>query len=536
MSVNRLRFLAGWLAFWLLLGSAFGCAPAAPTAPPAKILPPAAAGQTPAPAANAVADPATLLSGFEDLVAEAMAEFEVPGLAVAVVKGAEVIYARGFGLRDVGRGLPVTPHTIFGIGSCSKAFTATATGILVDEGKLDWDKPVRTYLPDFTLADDVASEHVTTRDLLSHRTGLPRHDHVWIRSPYNRQEMYDGLRHLELSRDIRQVYQYNNLMVMTAGYLVGSIAGMPWESFVRQRILEPLGMAETNFSTDDSQKSADFSCSYTMVGGRVLEFPFYNADALGPAGSINSSALDMARWVALNLNKGLTAGTPGRRLISERRLAQIHSPQVVVPEELKHPELFYPTYGMGWRINAYRGHPFVSHGGAIMGYSAMVAMLPRDDIGLVLLNNLEDAPLNSILAYNVFDRLLGLEPVDWFGRVKADIAESKAKREKAAAEKDKDRKPGTSPSHPLEAYCGSYEHPTYGTIPVRLEDGVLKADYHQRTLEFEHYHYDVFRMKNDFMGADYKVVFELDIAGNVCSLKVPFEPSVPAIVFVRKAS
>ena len=216
------------------------------------------------------------LQGFDRFAAAAMAELKVPGLAVAVVKDGRLIYVQGFGFRDLERKLPVTPHTVFGIGSCSKAFTATTMGILVDEGKLDWDKPVRAYLPDFVLSDPVASERLTPRDLISHRTGLPRHDMVWIRTPFSRREMYERLRFLDFSRDIRQIYQYNNLMVMTAGYLVGAVAGSTWEDFAKARILDPLGMTETDFSTGDSQKKADFSKSYTQVKD-IVDDSFINA-------------------------------------------------------------------------------------------------------------------------------------------------------------------------------------------------------------------------------------------------------------------
>jgi CubicO group peptidase (beta-lactamase class C family) len=478
----------------------------------------------------------TALKGFDSFVSKVMAEWKVPGLAVSVVKDGRLVYADGFGSRDLGQNLPVTPHTIFGIGSCSKAFTATTMGILVDEGKLEWDVPVRHYLPDFRLADPVASERLTPRDLITHRSGLPRHDNVWIRSPLARPQMFESLQFLEFNRDIRQTYQYNNLMVMTAGYLVGAVAGTSWEEFARARILEPLGMTETNFSTDVSQTAADFSRSYTLVQDRVEEFPFYNADALGPAGSLNSTVTDMARWVLLNLNKGKTGDTLEKRVISERRLAQIHSPQVVVPDEMKYPELFYPTYGMGWRITAYRGRLLISHGGAIMGYSASVFFMPRDGIGLVLLNNLEDAPVNSMLAYYLIDRLLGLDPVNWYQRVKDDLAKARAEAAKTRLERDKDRKPGTRPSHPLVEYTGEYEHPSYGPISVSLDGEKLKADYHQRTFVLEHYHYEVFKMKNDWMDAEYKATFVTDLKGNVASLTVPFESNVKDIVFVKKTT
>lgn len=474
------------------------------------------------------------LQGFDAFAQSVMAEWKVPGLAIAVVKEGAVVYARGFGYRDVAQKLPVTPHTIFGIGSCSKAFTAVTMGILVDEGKLEWDKPVREYLPAFRLSDEIASDRVTPRDLMTHRTGLPRHDNVWIRSPLTRREMFDALRTLDFSRDLRQSYQYNNLMVMTAGYLVGTIAGSSWEDFCRARIMGPLGMTETDFSTDDSQKAADFAKSYTLVKDQVEYFPFYNADALGPAGSINSTVLDMAKWVLLHLNKGKYGEKLEKQVISERRLTQILAPQMVVPDDLKYPELYYPTYGIGWRMNAYRGRSLISHGGAIMGFSASVAFLPVEKIGIIVLNNLEDAPVNNTLTYNVIDRLLGLEPVDWAQRVRDDEARSKAESEKRAKERDADRQPGTKPSHDPAAYAGIYEHPAYGRIVVACGDAGLTADYHQRAWVFEHYHYDVFKMKNDWMDASYKVTFVTDAKGAIASLNVPFEPTVKDIVFVRK--
>jgi CubicO group peptidase (beta-lactamase class C family) len=486
------------------------------------------------PAAKKI-DPRAALKSFEAFVLQAMAEWKVPGLAVAVVADGKIVYARGFGYRDIDQKLKVTPHTQFGIGSCTKAFTAATLGILVDDGKLDWDKPVRAYLPEFRLADPVISERATVRDIVTHKTGLPRHDHVWIRSPFSRQEMFDRLRYLDLNKDLRQAYQYNNLMFMTAGFLAGSVSGSSWEKFARSRILEPLGMTETNFSIDDSRKAADYSRSYTLVHEAVEEFPFYNVDALGPAGSINSTVLDMARWIQLNIDKGKIAGPASPPIISEKQMALIHSPQTVVPDEGRYPELFYSSYGIGWRINAYRGHPMLSHGGAIMGFSALTAFLPQDRIGIVLLNNLEDAPINGMLSYFIIDRLLGLEPVDWIGRLRADLAEAKVKNEKARSERDKDRRLETTPSHPQAEYAGEYVHPAYGTIVVSLDaSGALRAEYHQRIFAVEHFHYDYFRFRNDWMDAEYLVPFATDAKGRIASLSIPLEPSVADIVFRRR--
>jgi len=475
------------------------------------------------------------LKGFESFVDKILAEHKVPGVAISIVKDGRVIYAQGFGFRDIKNGLKVTPHTLFAIGSCTKAFTAATMGILVDEGKLDWDKPVRSYLPSFELSDRIASDQMKPRDLVSHRSGLPRHDKMWYRSPLSRRELFERLRYLDLNREFREIYQYNNLMFMTAGILVETIAGTPWEDFARRRILAPLSMSETNFSVEDSKKAPDFASPYQFVKGKVEQIPFCNIDAIAPAGAINSTALDMARWVLLNLNKGRAGEKGETRIVSEAVLAQIHAPQVVVPGSLKYDELFYGIYGMGWRISAYRGHLLVGHGGAIDGFSATVSMLPRDNIGLVLLNNLEDAPINSILAYNIFDRLLGLEPVDWNARIKADLAAAKAEAAKKKQEEDKDRKLDAKPTHVLEDYAGEYEHPAYGVFSIRKEGEGLLGTFHATNLALHHFHYDTFTVKDDLAGIDQKLTFGIDAKGDIGSLSIKLEPEVKEIVFSRKA-
>src|SRR6185436_12651487 len=224
-------------------------------------LPFQATAQSPAAPAN--------FAGFDIFVEQAMKDWKVPGLALAVVKDGQIVYAKGYGYRDVKNGLKVTPETLFAIGSCSKAFTAAAIGILVDEGKLEWDKPVKTYLPDFMLWDEYASAHLTVRDLLTHQSGLPRHDLMWYGSPLSRQEIFERLRYLEPSAPLHAKYQYNNLMFMTAGLLLERVAGLTWEEFVRQRIFAPLGMKNSNTSVVDAQKAADYSLPYGEEKGEV---------------------------------------------------------------------------------------------------------------------------------------------------------------------------------------------------------------------------------------------------------------------------
>ncbi len=473
------------------------------------------------------------LNGFDEFTTRILTEWKVPGLAISVIKDGKVVLLRGFGFKDIKNGLKVTPHTVFAIGSCTKAFTATTMGILVDEGKLDWDKPVRSYLPSFKLLDPVASDQMTPRDLVCHRSGLPRHDRVWYLTPFNRQQLFERLQYLEPSRSFRSAYQYQNLMFMTAGYLVEKIAGLPWEEFARTKILGLLDMKETNFTVTDSQKAPDFSFPYQEMKATVVQIPFCNIDAIGPAGAINSSAADMAQWVLLNLNKGQYGEKPDQRVVAEATLAQILSPQVVVPDRLRYDELFYASYGMGWRITAYRGHPLVYHHGAIDGFSAMVSFMPRDHIGIVLLNNLDDTPVNSILAYNIYDRLLGLGQVDWNQRVKDERAKSRQDAEAAKKAREKELIPNTQHSHDLDKYVGRYEHPGYGILTIAKEGNGLRAEFNTMAFALSHYHYDIFEMTNVGIDFDQLLSFYTDVKGQIGSAAVKFEPAANDIVFVR---
>ena len=265
---------------------------------------PLAAPATAVPAPEAAA-PAAALAGLDEFVAGAMKDWKVPGVAVAVVKDGQVILSKGYGTRDADKQLPVTPKTLFAIGSITKSFTVTALGMLADDGKLDWDKPVREYLPEFRLYDQVASDHMTPRDLVTPRSGLPRHDALWYNSTFTRREMIERLRYLEPSKDFRSTWQYNNLMFLTAGYLAGQLAGTSWEELVRARIFGPLGMTGSNFSVTDSQKSPDFAQPYATVKEETKKIPFRGIDEMAPAGSINSNIEDMTRYLLFQDRKSV---------------------------------------------------------------------------------------------------------------------------------------------------------------------------------------------------------------------------------------
>lgn len=477
------------------------------------------------------------LDGFDAFVEKVMKDWKVPGLSLAIVKDGKVVYAKGYGFRDVAKKLPVTPDTLFAIGSNSKSFTAAALGILADDGKLDWDKPVREYMPDFRLHDEYATANLRVRDLVSHQSGLPRHDLLWYGSPFSRKELFDRLRYLEPSRKLHEKFQYNNLMFMTAGVLVEKLSGMSWEQFIAKRIFEPLGMKTSNTSVNDSKRSADFALPYQEIKGEMKEIPFRNIDAIGPAGSINSSVNEMSNWLAMQLAKGKFNG---KQVISEKSLAENHKPQILTSDQLPpYEEMTYGSYAMGWGVNSYRGHLFRSHSGGIDGFISQMWTLPKDQLGIVVLTN-SGTTASGIVVYNIMDRALGLSEIDWNQRTKNDQAKAGLAQVKARADDEAARKKDTKPSQALADYVGEFEHSGYGKLLVTMEGDALKIDLHGLDTKLKHYHYDVFQgvVDSASMGAGafvgMKVSFLTNKAGAVDRVTLPLESSVKDIVFTRK--
>ncbi len=473
------------------------------------------------------------LDGFDAFVDEMLVDRKVPGLAIAIVQDGKVIHSKGYGLRNADKKLPATSQTLFAIGSISKSFTCTVLGILADQGKLDWDKPVREYLPDFRVYDASATERMTPRDLVTHRSGLPRHDAIWYGSTLTRKQMYDRLRYLEPSKDFRSTWQYNNLMFMTAGYLAGRLADVSWEELVRQKIFVPLGMKNSNFSVTASQKTADFALPYQKVKEEVKEVPFRNLDEIGPAGSINSSVEEMAQYVLLHLNKGKFGD---KQILSENNANQMQSPQMVVPVgPISYPELGHSSYGMGWMISTYRGHKVVQHGGGIDGFTALLTFLPQDKFGMIVLSNMGGNAVPGLVTNNVMDRLLGLDQITWNQRFKEREKKGEAAAEEAKKKALTARKFGTKPSHDLKDYAGDYEHTAYGAAKIEVDKEDLKLVYNSFSVPLKHYHYDYFEVPEQpaVPISNMKVGFLINVKGEIDSLTLPIEPSVKPIVFTR---
>ena len=464
-----------------------------------------------------------------------MKEWNVPGLAIGIVQSNETIYAKGFGYRDIGKKLPVTTNTLFAIGSTTKAFTCTLIGILADEDRLDWDAPVRRYIPEFHLRDIHATELTTPRDLVTHRTGLPRHDAAWFNNnSITRREIVQRLAHLESSHTFREKFQYNNLMYVAAGYLIESVTGRTWEENIRRRIFIPLGMTNSNFSVRDSQKAADFALPYKEQADALKEIPFRNIDVVGPAGSINSSIHDMLPWLRLNLNKGKHGE---RQIIKATTLADIHSPQMPMGVTVDRPEISQASYCLGWMIANDRGHRALLHGGGIDGFITQVAIMPDDGVGIVIFANLNGTGAPSVVLGHAFQRVLGLNPIDW--RAEALDKRKKGKEMDKEAEQNKslNRKSGTTPSHPLRDYAAEFVHDGYGRLQIKMRDDKLEAAFNGMTAALEHWHYDVFNAmegpSDDFL-ANHKFNFSTDADGDIAAVAVNLESAVDPIVFKRQ--
>jgi CubicO group peptidase (beta-lactamase class C family) len=450
------------------------------------------------------------LEGLDAYIRQAMTDWEIPGFAIAVVQGDQVIFARGYGEREIGTGEPVDEHTLFAVASTTKAMTAAALGMLVDEGTLQWDDPVINHMPGFQLADPWVTRHVTIRDLLTHRTGVAGHDNVWIAAPFDRAEIVRRARHLPQVSGFRAGYGYNNIMYMVAGEVVAAATGIPWDDFLEARILRPLGMDRTTSRTAALEALGNVATAHIRHQGRVIPMPRRDYDALGPAGSVWSSAHDMARWIRLHLAGG---AHQGRQLLQPVTLEEMRTPQVVIRMDTtarrRFPTQNYFAYGLGWRLHDYHGHNVVQHTGAVNFTRTQVGLIPDQGIAVVAFANLSTSALQTAIMYRVFDALLGIAETDWSAEYLA------SGRRSAGDGREPPRTPGTRPSLPLDAYTGTFSDSLFGDIRLDLDSGALVLRYSpDYVADLEHWHHDTFRAVWRTPGFGYAfLTFALDARG-----------------------
>jgi len=466
------------------------------------------------------------------------------GFAVAVVRKNEIIYAKGFGYRDYEQKLPVTPNTLFAIGSCTKAFTASLMGLLNKEGKLEYDKPVRLYLPQLEFYNNELNDNVTVRDLMCHRTGLPRHDYSWyIFSTASRDSLMQRIKYMEPTAPLRQQWQYNNFMFLVQGMIAEKINHKSWEENIKEHLFTPLGMTASNFSVHDMEKSGDASIGYTVYKDSLIKkMDYYDINAMGPAGSINSNVNEMAKWVMTWINGGKYKD---KEILPASYINQAMSSQMVISGGLPDteiPDAYFANYGFGWMLSSYRGHYRVEHGGNIDGFSASTCFFPTDSTGIIVLTNQNGSGVTGIVRNMIADRVLGLQKIDWNGRLNE--AQEKAKKTAKDAEKNRtdNRVSGTTLSHPLSAYEGLFSNSGYGTAEIRAENDSLMLITPNGKTWLKHYHYDYFQPfnidKKDGIdtsdNSPIRVQFLTGAAGDINKMTIPLQTGLDDIVFSRK--
>ena len=477
------------------------------------------------------------LQGFDGYISQVMKDWNVPGLGVGVVYRDKLVWAKGYGYRDYGKKLPYTPTTTQPIASNTKLFTAIAVGMVADAGKVDLDKPIRQYVPSIQFYNDDLNRTVTLHDMLSHRTGITRHDGIWYKSDFTPKELFDRLKYLEPQQPPRSTFLYNNLMYAGAGYSIELLTGTTWERYVRDRLLAPLGMTHTTFTIADLEKQAEPGVPFTerRDNTELYRIPYYSdAVGLAPAGAMNSSITDMSHWLIALMNDGRYNGV---QVIPKNVVRQTLAPSIALPntglEVRGWGEILNQAYGMGRWTSSYRGHYLANHGGDLPGFHTQVSTMPYDSLGVIVfvIGN-HAAPLYNIVSYNVYERLLGMSLTPWSERQNSIRLKNKAAGMQSRAKAGTGRVAGTRPSHALASYVGEYVNPAYGVLKVTRSDTSLMFDFHKIVMPLSHFHFDRFDTADDEEDGKYSVNFLTSPQGEIDRAEMSLDEA--AISFTRR--
>ncbi|MBD0325825.1 MAG: serine hydrolase [Pyrinomonadaceae bacterium] len=474
-------------------------------------------------------DMAARLKEIDEYAQKAMQDWRVPGFAIAIVKDDAVVFAKGYGVRKMGETTPVDERTLFAIASNTKAFTAAALATLVDEKKIKWDDPVTQYLPGFQLYDPYVTRELTIRDLISHRSGLATFggDLLWYDTTYNRDEILRRIRHLKPTSSFRSKYGYQNVMFLAAGQIVAAVTGKSWDDYIRERFLTPLGMTTTTTTITAFKSTDNIAAPHNELDGKMRVVRYSNVDGVGPAASLNSNVAEMAQWLRLQLARGKFNG---KQIFSAASSREMWSPQTIVPisesSEKFNPTRHFNTYGLGWFLSDYHGRKVVSHGGGLDGMISQTAMMPEENLGVVVLTNSETS-LASILVNKTFDVFLGVAKRDWSAELLARVNQGKAAAQDAEKKLEDERAKNTKPSLALAQYAGRYTGAMYGDARITEENGKLVirlAPAPNFVGDLEHWQYDTFRVKwRDTVSYPFPkgfITFNLNAQGKVDEMKI----------------
>jgi CubicO group peptidase (beta-lactamase class C family) len=478
------------------------------------------------------------LRDFDAYMGKVLKDWNAPGVGVGIVVNDKLVFAKGYGYRDYEKKLPFTLTTLCPIASNSKLFTAVAAGLLVTEGKLTWDRPVRESVPAIRFYDDFLNNTVTLRDMLSHRTGITRHDLIWYRSDFTRKELFERLRYMEPKEQPRQVFLYNNMMYAASGQIIELVSGKTWEAFVRERILQPLEMKSTEYSIADMQKHPDYGVGFTEKRDttEIYKIPYYEDTAgMAPAGAIISNIEDLSHWLIALMNEGRYAG---KQVLPAGVLKSTLEPSIALPNSLGEAkgywEMLNAAYGMGRETASYRGHLLTFHGGDLDGFHSQVSFMPQEHIGvIVFVIGDHCASLYNTVSYNVYERLLGMDQTPWSERWNEVRLKGKQADKEARAKAGAERVPNTQPSHPLKDYVGDYEHPAYGVLRIGLKDGQLQFDFRKLQFPMTHFHYDRFDTPDDERFGKWSVNFGTNPQGEIDTASMSLDQA--GVTFTRRA-
>jgi CubicO group peptidase (beta-lactamase class C family) len=456
---------------------------------------------------------------------------------VGIVVGDKLVFAKGYGYRDYEKKLPFTPKTMQPIASNSKLFTAVAAGMLVEEGKLTWDKPIRESVPTIQFYNDQLNNNVTLRDMLSHRTGVTRHDLIWFKSPFTRKELFEKLKYLEPQEPMRTTFLYNNLMFAAVGQIIEIKSGKKWEDFVRERILTPLDMNTTCYTIADMLKQPDYGVPYREKRDsfELYKIPYYeDTEGVAPAGAVISNIDELSHWLIAQMNDGKYNG---KQVLPASVLKATMEPAIGLPntlgEALGYWELLNPAYGMGRDTASYRGKLLTFHGGDLPGFHSQVSFMPNEKIGvIVFVISDHSAPLYNIISYNVYERLLGMDQTPWSQRQLARRLAGKKAGTEARAKAGADRVPNTKPSHALADYAAEYENPAYGILKISLQGDQLQFNFHEFQFPLSHFHYDRFDTPDDEQYGKFSVNFRTNPQGDIHEAVISLDEA--EVVFTRK--
>jgi CubicO group peptidase (beta-lactamase class C family) len=463
---------------------------------------------------------------LDSYIARALKTFEVPGLSIAIVKDGKKVLAKGYGVRKLGASTPVDENTLFGIGSNTKAFTSAALASLVDAHQISWDDPVYQRLPGFQMYDPYVSHEMTIRDLLTHRSGMGLGEGdllFWPHTTFTRDDIVYRLRFMKPASSFRSRFAYDNLMYIAAGQIIPAVTGKSWEDSIREKILVPLGMNTTNLSNAAFKPTDDYAFPHSRVDGKLQVIDFVGLDNAAPAGSINSSVAEMAKWITLQLNRGEFPNSD-TRLFSEAQSREMWSAQTILPAGERPGPLpalsaKFAAYGLGWGLRDYHGRKLVGHTGGVAGFVSRVMLVPEENLGVVILTNAEEEGAFDSILFHVLDSYFGVSPTDWIAAFQA----AKDQREKVANQVMMDqsnaRHAVAKPSLPLSEYAGVYHDAWYGTATIRMERDqlVFTLDHTPKGIaDLQIWQYDIFKAHfRDRTIEDAFVTFALNASGHV---------------------